>query len=411
LKAEAEMKKLMCKYALEAGQLIPIVVLLLFVILGMVALILDGGSIMSNRRTAQAAADAGALAGAQRLCEGKSDAKAVAEYYAAVINDATLATATINGHEVTVNAIVEQPSFFANIFGQPTLPASANATAGCYYPSKAQRVLPIAFYYEAPPIKANAADCTDPSQPCSLVNWDYGYLLNTLSSTGAADLPLDNIYIISESTKICEKDIFGEIICADMKPNASGGNRTWIDLNALNDPPKNLKKIIQEGLDHPIQTPAWVNGEEGTNAAVYNETNFAGLDPISGYTTLETRLLVVPVFDQYCESDPQINCADPGDNFYLVNSNQSSYRLVGLAPFVITCVTKNEKCEFGQCIPAKTGPNTTNKDICPGYLYSDPTNQDGNAIEGYFVDNLPTDTFTWGTTGVDVGLFVISLSQ
>jgi hypothetical protein len=121
--------------------------------------------------------------------------------------------------------------------------------------------------------------------------------------------------------------------------------------------------------------------------------------------------LVVPVFDQYCESDPQINCADPGDNFYLVNSNQSSYRLVGLAPFVITCVTKNEKCEFGQCIPAKTGPNTTNKDICPGYLYSDPTNQDGNAIEGYFVDNLPTDTFTWGTTGVDVGLFVISLSQ
>jgi hypothetical protein len=39
LKADAEMKKVMCKDALEAGQLIPIVVLMLFVILGMVALI------------------------------------------------------------------------------------------------------------------------------------------------------------------------------------------------------------------------------------------------------------------------------------------------------------------------------------------------------------------------------------
>ena len=105
---------------------------MLFVIIGMVALIVDGGAVMSNRRTAQAAADAGALAGAQRACLGYNDAKAVAEYYATVNNNATTALATVVGKQVTVITTVEHPSFFARIFGDPTLEASAEAIAGCY---------------------------------------------------------------------------------------------------------------------------------------------------------------------------------------------------------------------------------------------------------------------------------------
>ena len=89
------MKKFLIKNKLETGQVIPLVVLMIFVIIGMVALILDGGSIMSNRRTAQAAADAGALAGAQRVCLGKSDAKSVAEYYATAWIQVSSATVII----------------------------------------------------------------------------------------------------------------------------------------------------------------------------------------------------------------------------------------------------------------------------------------------------------------------------
>ena len=97
----------------EKGQVIPLVVVMFFVIIGMVALIVDGGAIMSNRRMAQAAADAGALAGAQRACLGFTDAKAVAEYYATVNNDATTALATVVNKQVTVNATVQHTSFFA----------------------------------------------------------------------------------------------------------------------------------------------------------------------------------------------------------------------------------------------------------------------------------------------------------
>ena len=39
------------------------------------------------------------------------------------------------------------------------------------------------------------------------------------------------------------------------------------------------------------------------------------------------------------------------------------------------------------------------------------TNQEANAIEGYFVDGSPLDIFTGGTLGVDVGLDVVSLTK
>ena len=110
------MKKFMINHNLFKGQVLPLIVLMMFVIIGMIALILDGGAILSFRRTAQAAADAGALAGAQRVCRGESDWKSVAEAYA-INNGASSAVATLNGNEVTVVAVDANPSFFARIFG------------------------------------------------------------------------------------------------------------------------------------------------------------------------------------------------------------------------------------------------------------------------------------------------------
>jgi len=64
------MKKFLIKHDLEAGQVLIIVAIMMFAIIAMAALILDGGALMSNRRVAQAAADSGALAGAQCICTG-----------------------------------------------------------------------------------------------------------------------------------------------------------------------------------------------------------------------------------------------------------------------------------------------------------------------------------------------------
>ena len=404
----------------ETAQILPIVAIGMVAIIGLAAILLDGGVLMANRRAAQAAADAGALAGARLICQEASAATIEAEalHYAVDLNKAdpsTTASYDSSTGLVTVVAKIEQTSWFARIFGEDTLSAAASASAGCFYPSIANRVLPLAFYYESPPIEADAADCNEDGS-CALVNWDFYSLMNTLSATSATNLPLDDIYIVANTTKVCEKSVTGSIVCSEMRTNASGGNRTWIDLNVLNDSNKNLKKIIQESLDHSLHTPAWINGQTGVNSALYNGSNYSGLATIAGYESYPARLLTVPLFDQYCPSgrtcQPVPDPVYDNIHYYLVNENQPAYRFVGFAPFVITCVTKNDKCEFGNCIPAKTGPNTTNKPICPGYLASDPaTNPDKSAIEGYFVDGLPADMFAWGTEGVDAGIYIISLSD
>lgn len=408
----------------EAGQVIPLVVLMMFVIIGMVALILDGGAIMSNRRTAQAAADAGALAGAYYLCAGDTTkAKEVAEDYATNENNgATYAVATLpNVNEITVLATVEHASFFAKIFGEKFLKATAEATAGCYYPSVAKRILPIAFYYESPPVNAGKAVCIKDGS-CDLVNWHFGDLMPELrdtevvnSFTKEINLPLDDIYVISEKTKVCEKDVTGAIVCSEMAANASGGNRSFLDFG------ENLSKIIQNGVTNPIHTPAWLNGQPGAVAAVYNTANYAGFEPIEGYEDLDARMYFVPVFDMYCVSGN--TCQPDPDPYYdkvydyLVSENQQAYRLIGFAPFVVTCVTKNEQCVFGECVPAgtwKLGEDdvTVKKDICPGYLAQDPLLETkDDAIEGYFVDQIHSDEWVWGTEGVDVGVYLISLSK
>ncbi len=411
------MKKLIKNTKYETGQVIPLVVLMMFAIIAMVALILDGGSIMSNRRSAQAAADAGALAGAKQLCSPDTapNAVSVAQDYAINKNKATTAvtvpiTVTINGHTVNgvnVKTIMENSSFFAGIFGVKTLIARAEASAGCYHPSVTTHMLPIAFYYNTPPVNAKSTDCS--VAPCSLVNWNYTDLLTTLrtAKSDSTMIPLDDLYVVSDKTKVCEKSLSGTIVCTDMASNASGGNRTWIDLSKVADT-SNLKKVIKDGISKPLALPSWLNGEPGAVSAVYDGTIFSELDPIENYEDLQARLVLVPVFDYFCTSgDPQNNAAcvwHSGDKVeFIVNQNQPSYRLVGLAPFVVTCVTKSGKADFGQ---------TNAKGDCPGnaeIIKLDP--KDKNTIEGYFVDGSPLDDFTGGTDGVSAGLDVISLTK
>ena len=52
----------------EKAQSLPIMVVAMSILIMFASLLIDSGSIMVNRREAQAAADAGAMAGARELC-------------------------------------------------------------------------------------------------------------------------------------------------------------------------------------------------------------------------------------------------------------------------------------------------------------------------------------------------------
>ena len=60
----------------ERGQTLVIIALFMVAVVGMAALVLDGGHAYAQRRRMQNAADAGALAGARELAGGGSEVQA-----------------------------------------------------------------------------------------------------------------------------------------------------------------------------------------------------------------------------------------------------------------------------------------------------------------------------------------------
>ena len=115
------------------GQTLIYVAIGMVVLLAFVALAVDVGHIYAESRRMQNAADAGALAGAQRLCwfEGEDSARAATIAYAQQ-NGAEQVTPLIDGWEVTAVVTETADLYFARILGinQMAVPAIAKAQCG-----------------------------------------------------------------------------------------------------------------------------------------------------------------------------------------------------------------------------------------------------------------------------------------
>lgn len=417
------MKRNSVRKKLELGQVIPLVVLLLVVIVSMVALILDGGSIMSNRRTAQAAADAAALAGAQRTCEGHADAVSVAESYA-INNGATSAVATLDGTEVTVTATVENSSFFAKIFGIETLTAKADATAGCYGVS-GKSVVPLAWYCKSPTV----GEGPYPEEyGCQIqtISWyvigsfinggvdtvdieDYEHNVVTYyrysDGTSLVDSegnPPEQIYMIMESDKICIED-GGDILCdldGDGKKDIQvGGDRGWLYLTADT---SNIGDWVDDGPypDITLNTHIWLSGKSGVVTSVYSkmiDSGFIG------------EVVLIPVFNYYCEGDPRTDATcveeanasppwpeyDGEDDFSEIRNKSSNYHIIAFEPFYVSCISK--------------------KGDCPGFRLAQTLSggelKDGPVIEGYFLSDMTVTPDSNQGCDINLGNCTISLSD
>ena len=112
------------------GQTLIYVAIGMVVLLAFVALAVDVGHIYAESRRIRNPADAGALAGAQRLCwfEGEDSARAATIAYAQQ-NGAEQVTPLIDGWEVTAVVTETADLYFARILGinQMAVPAIAKA--------------------------------------------------------------------------------------------------------------------------------------------------------------------------------------------------------------------------------------------------------------------------------------------
>ena len=121
----------------ESGQMLVLFVLALGVLMGFAALSIDVGLILYERRSAQNAADAAALAGARDLPESPSAAVLAARQWAAQngFSSADGATITVNtpyqGNSGAVEVVIEEetPFLFARAIGLDSVNVHARAVA------------------------------------------------------------------------------------------------------------------------------------------------------------------------------------------------------------------------------------------------------------------------------------------
>jgi Flp pilus assembly protein TadG len=139
----------------ERGQVIAFLSVILTVLIGFGALVLDGGRWIHANRRLQTAADAAALAGVQNLPSDPSSASSVASTYAqtnysgasaAITFPATPSPPCGTNSCIRVVASKSAPGMLAKIFGAAfsTVTVSAKAMAAVTVPSMMKNVAPIA---------------------------------------------------------------------------------------------------------------------------------------------------------------------------------------------------------------------------------------------------------------------------
>jgi hypothetical protein len=341
----------------EIGQSVVLVTLMLLGLITMLALVLDGGNFYTQRRAAQVAADAGALAGAREYCVTENGVAAVnrAYEYAVTRNEADAATVTVDSAtgDVTVDASITFDTFFLGILNRPQLVASASAVAACD-PASSAFVLPIAWSCQPP----NEGGGTTESEDCELFYWD------TFDGIDDCDLDTgggDYVYIVVDSEDIGEDVVCadpenppeGDVLAVDCDFNDDGtndvellsaGSRSWLDIGGTGGSASDLIDWIENGLGEPIYPHTWFAGQRGATTSVYAAIHENALN----------QQVVIPVFNAICDGYPATNCADQmhaEDEIITASETADNdyFHVISFALFYPTCVQAGSYPRGGDC--------------------------------------------------------------
>ncbi len=134
----------------QRGQILVLFTLALVTMIAMVGLVIDGGAAYAQRRSQQNAADVAALAGANALYNGLTNAQAIAVAQGVAgtnssgngISGVTVNVTIVNG-VVTVDVGAPHRNYFAGVVGQPTWQVSTTASAIAGIPDTARGAAPV----------------------------------------------------------------------------------------------------------------------------------------------------------------------------------------------------------------------------------------------------------------------------
>jgi hypothetical protein len=415
------------------GQTIVLFVVALVGLVAMAALLLDGGNAYLSRRTAQAAADAGALAGARQWCLNHKTVDLLRTEDVVPIVNANHAVLTSNAdvsivaNQVVVRAHVIQNSYFAQVLGVAQADVTAEAAAGCYAPGSAEGVLPVGWACRNPLFGSESPDCD-----VKMLDWttEFEPLLTGSPSTVAIEgvsVPvatpynfdknfLPQLYILMDSDKtIAETCIVpggpGTMDC-DLNNDGKidilgGGDTSWLDLDGKGGGSADLVDWVNGTKIPKIRAHTWLGGKSGVNVNVYHAVD---AELAKGH-----HVFIIPIFNALCDGNPITNAAcqnlahgapfppgfplEPGQTETILDvfGSPTYFHIVGFNAIYVTC----------------SDPKSNN---CPGRSEAEkqgifPKNYSGKTIEGYFIQGYPFTNIGGADNGVDMGLYIYSLSR
>jgi hypothetical protein len=386
----------------EIGQNLIIFAILMVVMIILAGLVIDGGFSLVSRRRAQNAADAGALAGVDILCQGgtEADARAQAIDYAVNKNMAQSADVSFGSREITVTTTIPHTTFLMRIIGTNVVTTTATASAGCYVPCEAE-VLPVGWNCHYPNVGG------DPTvNDCGIQYGTPGNQNNPLyvimDSCKAGGNPNDETPCTSPDFA-CKPD--GTLEC-DLNGDGTnelmtGGNTSWLDLTGGGGGANELKQWLAGQNVPSVKIHTWFTGQPGVSNAVYQE---AARDLIN-------KVVFLPVFDEYCLGKPDINCPSEyhftlpdypwGDTIVApIGANGTYVHVIQYAPFQITCIDSPGTKNIWDCDhPARDDALEANNLKDNGQF---------KTIEGYFIKDYHG---SGKCEGPDVGSYTIYLNH
>ena len=146
------MNNLRKRFIKESGQVAIVVGFLIAAIVGILAYVIDEGSLYEARSYHQSVADSAALAGVQELPENPPEAIQAAIDYAAMHNvnlspeDIEITSTFVENDTITVTSVnPNKQLFFTGVFDMNSTPVGAKATAVIGSPSEVTGIVPWGF--------------------------------------------------------------------------------------------------------------------------------------------------------------------------------------------------------------------------------------------------------------------------
>jgi hypothetical protein len=332
----------------ERGQALPVIALMLTVILGGAAMVVDGGNAMAQQRGTQNAADSAALAGATVMAQ-KMGGQSVSD---SDVLDAVTQAFTRNASTMATSYYVNYSDSIVGTVGRggsiPSDAGGVKAVGNRTFDTFLARVLGFNQFTSGAEAIAHAGalrSLCSAEDGCGVMPVTFSIPISSCDGSSrplriGVDWPLVGLDVAKADSSGTYESI------VPLCKNGPGGVG-WLDLDCG---ATNIREQITTPCNGPFDIPVWLQSQTG------NVNNVDG-----AMNAYDNTIILVPMFDATCREVPSTglpaDCTDPG------NGSNLYYHIPRFATFLLDRAyiqgNNNPECNQGPGKPLAGGNGGT----------------------------------------------------